>query len=208
MRPVASPSNGACLWKFIFSNIQERSPSGLIAEKPSVEKEFALALNCNQNHKGYYTNSDNSKIITDCVSHLLSLAPPEYYTSDKSWNLDNLPIIPGTFMYTANTSALQQTHIIIKLLKENSNKEIIIATDAGREGELIARIVLTEAQIFDISNIKRFWVSEALTKNVILSGIQTANALQNYNEIAAQGYARQHADWLVGMNFTQVNLAF
>ena len=70
----------------------------LIAEKPSVAKEFALALNCNQNHKGYYTNSDNSKIINYCVGHLFSLSPPEYYTSDKSWTLDNLPIIPGTFM--------------------------------------------------------------------------------------------------------------
>ena len=80
----------------------------------------------------------------------------------------------------------------------------LIATDAGREGELIARIALKEAGITDISRFRRFWVSEALTKEVILSGISSAKPFAEYDAVAAQGFSRQHADWLVGMNFSRL----
>jgi DNA topoisomerase-3 len=89
-------------------------------------------------------------------------------------------------------------------LKSNSHDTVIVATDAGREGELIARITLSESGITDISRIKRFWVSEALTKEVILNGLQDAKPLSEYNSISGEGFARQRADWLIGINLTRL----
>jgi DNA topoisomerase-3 len=80
---------------------------------------------------------------------------------------------------------------------------MVVATDAGREGELIARLVFREAGITDISRIRRFWVSEALTHEVIRKGLETAKPWQDYNRIALEGAVRQQADWLIGINLTR-----
>ena len=92
---------------------------------------------------------------------------------------------------------------IIQHIKNHKNDEILIATDADREGEIIARECLLASRISDYSKIKRFWVSQALTPEVILEGIKNAKPSYQYNDIAEQGFARQKADWLVGMNFTR-----
>jgi DNA topoisomerase-3 len=81
---------------------------------------------------------------------------------------------------------------------------MVVATDAGREGELIARIILSESGITDISRIKRFWVSEALTKEVTFQGLQEAKPLSDYDSVSNEGFARQRADWLIGINLTRL----
>jgi len=173
----------------------------ILCEKPSVAKDFATALGAS-GKKGYYEGA--GYIITYCVGHLFELNPPETYDPRyKKWSLSDLPIIPQEFHYTVNTSTAEQATKVKALLKRHSDDEVLVATDAGREGELIARIVLQEAGIKDISRFRRFWVSEALTKEVIISGIQNAKPLAEYNTLSAQGFARQKADWLVGMNFTR-----
>jgi DNA topoisomerase-3 len=173
----------------------------ILCEKPSVAKDFAGALRC-ETKKGYYQNKDI--VITYCVGHLYELCKPESYNSAyKTWDIHDLPIIPSIFRYEKIDAVAFQTEIVLSLLKKNAQDTIVIATDAGREGELIARIVLYEAGITNFANIRRFWASEALTKDVILNGLQNAKPLINYDKISQEGFTRQHADWLIGINLTR-----
>lgn len=175
----------------------------ILTEKPSVASDFAQTFGAKR-FEDYFKTSDIT--ITFCKGHLFELAQPDYYNpSFKNWNIKDLPIIPEKFAYLKTAAAASHTTVVLKLLKEATqrNEEIIIATDADREGELIARIVLQQAGIKDISNCKRFWVSQALTPDVIAEGLKTAKPLSDYNSLASQGYARQHTDWLIGMNFSR-----
>jgi DNA topoisomerase-3 len=174
----------------------------ILCEKPSVAAEFAKTLNC-QARKGCFLDGANTT-ITYCVGHLFELLMPEEYRPEwKKWDINTLPIIPYEFKYKTITSSADQASVVLNLLRQNKNNEIIIATDAGREGELIARIVLHEAGLSDLSRCRRFWVSEALTPEVIRQGLESARPLIEYNLTAQQGYARQHADWLVGVNLSR-----
>lgn len=174
----------------------------ILAEKSSVAKDFVKALNVTKYRDGYYYNDDT--VITYCVGHLFEPLDPENYDEKfKTWKLEDLPIIPEPFRYRISPKAASQARIVVSLLKKHSDDEILIATDADREGELIARITLDQAGIKDHSRIKRFWVSEALTPEVVRKGIQEAKPLHEYDNLSKQGYARQKADWLVGFNFTR-----
>ena len=171
----------------------------IITEKPSVAKDFAKALSCSF-HGGYYQNS--SYIITNCVGHLFELLEPaDYDDKYKDWN--NLPVLVPKFQYKIKEAAKKQALLVLKLIKENINNSILIATDADREGEIIARECLSYLHITDYSKIKRFWVSQALTPDVVISGIKPAQPLSKYNLLASQGFGRQHADWMVGINFSR-----
>ena len=174
----------------------------ILCEKPSVAKSFALALSVPWNN-GFYANHEY--IITNCVGHLFELFMPEDYSENlKKWTLETLPIIPDSFKYKKNNSTKDQANLVLKLLKENKTAKIIIATDAGREGELIARITLLQAGFTSIDNIYRFWESAALTPEVIAYGLKNAKPLKDYNVLGNQGYARQQADWLIGINFSRL----
>jgi len=173
----------------------------ILCEKPSVAKDFAAALGAS-GKKGYYQG--DGIIITYCVGHLFELLPPEGYDRKfKKWSLEDLPIIPHTFRYQMNASTAPQAKLVIELLQRHAQGDVLIATDAGREGELIARIAMKEAGIVTISRFKRFWVSQALTPQVIRQGIENAKPLADYDALCAQGFARQRADWLVGMNLSR-----
>ena len=151
--------------------------------------------------KKIYTDGDIE--IVNCVGHLYDLAPPEYYGSEfKNWR--KLPVIPEQFIYVERPETAEVCHHVIELIKKHRNDEILVATDADREGEIIARECLLKAGITDYSKIKRFWVSQALIPDVIRNGIAKAKPLSSYNQLAAQGFARQHADWLVGINLTRL----
>jgi DNA topoisomerase-3 len=175
----------------------------ILTEKPSVAKDFAAALNAKPAKKGVYQGNDLT--ITHCLGHLFELYDPEDYDPRfKKWRLEDLPIIPETRRFRVNKNVEAQTKTVIELLQKHKQDNILIATDAGREGEYIARICLLEAGITDISNARRFWVSEALTNQVIADGIKNAKTLSEYNGIAAQGFARAWADWLCGMNLSRL----
>lgn len=165
----------------------------ILTEKPSVAKDFATALNCTFT-KGAYINK--TTVITNCVGHLFKEEDPAHYGTD-------FPVIPEHWDYKLpkDENLAKHAKFVISLLKSHKNDTIIIATDADREGEIIARECLEQAGIRDFSKCKRFWVSQALTKPVILEGLENAKPLEEYNLLASQGFARQHADWLVGMNF-------
>jgi len=173
----------------------------IICEKPSVAESFAKALGAKKN-KNYYSNQNC--IITNCVGHMYALAKPEAYLNDsqKRITIDQLPVIPQNYKYVKNPKTLTQLNTVLMLLQENRNARILLATDADREGEVIGRELLKFAGISDTSQVFRFWVSEALTPDVIIKGMKTKKLLSNYDYIANKGFARQHADWLVGMNFS------
>ena len=163
----------------------------ILTEKPSVAADFAAALGCKKS-AGVYKNSDT--VITNCIGHLFALEEPKHYGLD-------FPIIPERFDYRTNPAVEKQAKFVISTLKAHRNDNILIATDADREGEVIARECLSQAGINDFSRIRRFWVSEALTPDIVKSGIKNAKPLTEYDRIAEQGFARQRADWLTGMNF-------
>ena len=175
----------------------------ILTEKPSVAKDFAKALGCNySSSEKVYKTSDGKTVITNCVGHLFNLAEPAAYDPKfKSWKY--LPILPDEFLYAVNPTVKDVEKTVVSLLKKHKNDQILIATDADREGEIIARECLEKASISDFMKIKRFWVSQALIPSVILEGIKDAKTLNNYNNLASQGFARQKADWLIGMNATR-----
>lgn len=173
----------------------------ILTEKLSVAKDFADAFRASK-FEGYFKTQDIT--ITYCQGHLFELCSPSFYDKKyEKWNIEDLPIIPQKFCYEKIPATTKQAKIVLSLLKEHKTDEIIIATDADREGELIARTVLSEAGITDISNCRRFWVSEALSQDVIQEGLKNAKPLSSYDELAQQAYARQRANWLVGINFTR-----
>ncbi|WP_443739097.1 DNA topoisomerase [Treponema sp.] len=176
----------------------------ILTEKPSVAKDFAKALNCSfkslSEKTGFY--SDGKTVITNCIGHLFRLPDPEFYDDRfKSWK--EYPCIPLHFSYQINPSVQQQSQLVLRLLKEHNSDTILIATDADREGEVIARECLMCSGLKDFSRIKRFWVSQALTPEVVLEGIKEAKPLDDYSRLAANGFGRQHSDWLTGYNFTR-----
>jgi len=173
----------------------------ILCEKPSVARDFAAFYKAAYK-KGYYECA--AAVITYCVGHLYELLPPEGYDLKyKKWSLEDLPIIPPSFSYHPIESASDQAGTVLSLLKRHKDDDVLIATDAGREGELIARTAMLASGVSDISRFRRFWVSEALTPSVIESGIRDAKPLSEYDLLAAQGFARQRADWLVGINLTR-----
>jgi DNA topoisomerase III len=153
---------------------------------------------------GYLENEDY--IITWAVGHLVELFEPQDYDAKwKKWRLENLPILPSHFQYKPIQKTQKQLKIICGLLSKKSPDQVVIATDAGREGEVIARTILLSggihAENFDKNEtIKRFWTSQALTPQVVKEGMNSLKPAGEYDRLWRAGQARQIADWLVGMN--------
>lgn len=172
----------------------------IIAEKPSVAADFAKALGATKTN-GYYKSGDYT--ITNCIGHLLELYDPEDYNSElKQWNIKTLPIVPSEYKYKENEKTRAQLKIIKELLKTNY-ESIIIATDADREGELIARLVLNHCHVKG-NHIMRFWSSAALTEEVIQKELKNIKIDSDYDDLYNSGIYRQRSDWLVGMNMSRL----
>ncbi len=175
----------------------------ILTEKPSVAKDIAAALGGFSAHKGYY--SRNNDCIVYAVGHLLELFEPEEYDQNlKQWSLDNLPIIPDRMRYKPIPAVRDQLNIIRRCFAQYDSSDFILATDAEREGELIGALILEYAGFSHYSKARRFWVSEALTKEVVLKGLDNARPLIEYASYKNAGYARQHSDWLIGMNISRL----
>ena len=171
----------------------------ILTEKPSVARDFANALNVQGRQDGYIGNKDT--IITWAIGHLVELYHPEDYNNKwKKWNLHDLPILPDEFKYKSIENTEKQLNIIHRLLKKHSFDKIIIATDAGREGEVIARTILLSSGYKDTDKIFRFWTSQALTNQVVKEGMKSFKPASEYDRLWKAGQCRQIADWLVGMN--------
>lgn len=171
----------------------------ILAEKPSVGRDIANALNLQQKSNGYIEGKQY--IVTWALGHLVTNATPEQYNpSYKEWNLEDLPIIPKKMKTVVISKTNRQFKIVKSLILDKNVKEIIIATDAGREGELVARLILDK--VGNKKPIKRLWIS-SVTKKAIQEGfkqLKNGNAYQNLYKAAL---ARSEADWIVGINATR-----
>ena len=175
----------------------------ILTEKPSVAAEFARVLGA-QRHQGCYKTPDT--IITYCVGHLVRLCnPDEYNPTYKEWQLETLPIIPLHYRYAEVPDQQKQLTIIKTLIAQlkKTPYSIVIATDAGREGELIARETLQWCGKTDLVNVFRFWTSQALTSEVIEHTLANLKSDDQFTALYESAYHRQLSDWLVGMNFTR-----
>lgn len=173
----------------------------VIAEKPSVAKDIAAVLGAKTKKDGYFEG--NGYVVTYAFGHLVRIAEPEDMDQDwgKPWRLDVLPMIPDEWKYCVDPKAKRQFGVIKTLFLDEATTRIICATDAGREGEHIFRL------IYRLSGCKkpvsRLWIS-SLTAEAIKDGFAKLRSGSEFNNLARAAAARVHADWLVGLNFTRV----
>ena len=171
----------------------------ILTEKPSVARDFASALGIRGKKEGYM--EDSRYIITWAVGHLVELSAPEDYDPRwKTWRLETLPIIPEAFQYKPIPKTRKQLNVVRRLLDSSALDRVIIATDAGREGEVIARTILMAAGVVSEDRIMRFWTSQALTPAIVREGLARLRPAAEYDRLWNAGQARQIADWLVGMS--------
>jgi len=171
-----------------------------IAEKPSVAREIASVLGANTKRDGYYEG--NGYAVTYTFGHLCTLKEPnDYKPYWKSWDLNNLPMLPEKFetKVVAN-SGIQKQFKIVKGLFDKA-EVVINCGDAGQEGELIQRWVMNEAKYK--GEVKRLWIS-SLTTEAIKEGFENLKPSANYDNLYYAGFSRAIGDWLLGMNATRL----
>lgn len=171
----------------------------VLAEKPSVGRDIARVLNCNKDKNGYIEG--NKYIVTWALGHLVTLANPETYSDKyKSWNMEDLPILPNRLKTVVIKKTSKQFNIVKAQLNRDDVCEVVIATDAGREGELVARWIIEKSHIK--KPLKRLWISSS-TDKAIKEGFYKLKDGREYNNLYYSAIARAEADWLVGINGTR-----
>ncbi|KTT83973.1 DNA topoisomerase III [Mammaliicoccus sciuri] len=171
----------------------------VLAEKPSVGRDIAKALGIHDQKKGYFENKNY--IVTWALGHLVTNATPEEYDKKfKEWNLNVLPIIPDYMKHVVIKKTRSQFNTVQHLMKRDDVNSIIIATDAGREGELVARLIIEKAKVK--KQIKRLWIS-SVTEKAIKAGFQNLKPGEAYNNLYQAALCRSEADWIVGINATR-----
>ena len=174
----------------------------LITEKPSVAVEFAKVLKCGGNRRDGYIESD-TWIITWCVGHLVTMSYPEKYDENlKFWRLDTLPFMPKEYKYEVIPSVEKQFNIVKSLLQREDVGCIYVATDSGREGEYIYRLVENQVGVTGKQR-KRVWI-DSQTEEEINRGIKEAKDLSEYDSLCDSAYLRAKEDYLIGINFSRL----
>ena len=171
----------------------------VLAEKPSVARDIARVLKCSKKQNGALEGE--KYIVTWALGHLVTLADPEEYDKKyKEWNLEYLPMLPKKMdLVVIKQTAKQYQAVKTQLYRKDVN-EIIIATDAGREGELVARWILEKAGCK--KPVKRLWIS-SVTDKAIKEGFAHLRPGKDYENLYAAAVSRAEADWLVGINATR-----
>lgn len=173
--------------------------SVVIAEKPSVARDIARVLKCHKKGNGFLEG--DQYIVTWALGHLVTLADPESYdVKYKTWNLEDLPMLPERLKLTVIKQTGKQFNAVKSQLIRKDVGEIIIATDAGREGELVARWIIDKVNVK--KPIKRLWIS-SVTDKAIKDGFANLKPGQAYNNLYASAVARSEADWYIGLNATR-----
>ncbi|MBP3967638.1 DNA topoisomerase III [Bacillus sp. WL1] len=173
--------------------------SVVIAEKPSVARDIARVLKCDKKGNGYLEGS--KYIVTWALGHLVTLADPESYdVKYKKWNLEDLPMLPERLKLTVIKQTGKQFNAVKSQLLRKDVNDIIVATDAGREGELVARWIIDKVRIN--KPIKRLWIS-SVTDKAIKDGFANLKPGKAYDNLYASAVARSEADWYIGLNATR-----
>lgn len=172
----------------------------VLAEKPSVAKDIAMVIGATDSENGYY--SGNGYIVSWAYGHLVTLAElADYDDKYKDWN--SIPIIPNEWKLKRISSGKKQFKILKELLNSHDVDTVVEATDAGREGELIFRHIYNHARCN--KPIERLWINSLTTEDIIngFNNLENGNS-SKYNRLYECAFARQKADWLVGMNLTRL----
>jgi len=171
----------------------------VLAEKPSVGRELAKVLNCSQGGNGYLMGS--KYIVTWALGHLVTLADPEAYDEKyKSWKMEDLPMLPKSLKLVVIKETSKQFSVVRELLGRKDVDELVIATDAGREGELVARWIIEKASFR--KPLKRLWISSQ-TEKAIKDGFANLKPGRDYENLFWAAQSRAEADWLIGLNVTR-----
>lgn len=171
----------------------------ILAEKPSVARDLSRVLNANQKSKNYFEGPN--VIVTWALGHLLGLKMPEDLNKEwQQWQMETLPMIPKVIGTKPLPKTGQQLKAIKQLAQRKDVSEIVIATDAGREGELVARWILEYAHVN--KPVKRLWISSQ-TDKAIKDGFKKLKTAAEYDTLYESALARAKADWLVGLNVTR-----
>lgn len=175
------------------------SKTVVLAEKPSVGRDLARVLKCHKKGNGYLEG--DQYIVTWALGHLVTLADPEGYGKEfQSWRLEDLPIIPEPLKLVVIKKTGKQFNTVKSQLTRKDVNQIVIATDAGREGELVARWIIEKANVR--KPIKRLWIS-SVTDKAIKEGFQKLRSGKEYENLYHSAVARAEADWIVGINATR-----
>ena len=171
----------------------------VLAEKPSVGRELARVLGCKKSGNGYL-EGDNY-IVTWALGHLVTLADPDVYDKKyEKWDMQDLPMLPQNMKLVVIPESRRQFQAVSSLMKRGDVTELIIATDAGREGELVARWIMMKAGWK--GKTRRLWISSQ-TDKAIRDGFQNLKPAADYDNLFRSAQARSEADWLVGLNVTR-----
>lgn len=171
----------------------------VLTEKPSVAREIARVLKCTNKNKGFMEGTDY--VVTWALGHLVTLAEPDdYHDKYKEWRLEDLPVMPERMKLKVIKQTSHQFHVVKSLMGRKDIKELVIATDAGREGELVARWIMVLANWK--KPFSRLWISSQ-TDNAIREGFAHLKPGADYNKLYDAAVCRAEADWLIGLNVTR-----
>ena len=171
----------------------------VLAEKPSVGRELARVLGCTRGGNGYIEG--DRYIVTWALGHLVTLADPDVYEKKwEKWDMEDLPMLPQTMKLVVIPESRRQYQTVSGLMKRGDVTELIIATDAGREGELVARWIMQKAGWK--GKTQRLWISSQ-TDKAIRDGFRNLRPVAEYDSLYRSAQARSEADWLVGLNVTR-----
>ena len=172
----------------------------MVAEKPSVAQTIGKVLGATSRKDGYWEGEDY--LVSWCVGHLVGLADASVYDQRYSkWRYDDLPIIPEEWLYEVPKDKMQQFKVLSALMKDKRVTELVCATDAGREGELIFRLVYQKAGCR--KPFKRLWIS-SLEDSAIRDGFQHLRDSSEFDRLYEAALSRSKADWIVGINGTRL----
>ena len=172
----------------------------VLAEKPSVAMSLSKVIGANQRRDGYMEG--NGYLVSWCVGHLVELSQPEAYDEKYAkWRYDDLPILPEHWQYQVSASTKKQFGILKKLMQRKDVESLICATDAGREGELIFRLVYHQCGCK--KPVERLWIS-SMEDSAIREGFQKLRPGTEYDALYEAALCRERADWIVGINATRL----
>lgn len=172
----------------------------ILAEKPSVAQSIAAVLGADQKKNGYLQGEND--LVSWCIGHLIELAPPEIYDARYAkWRREDLPIVPSAWESVVSDGTKTQFAVLKDLLNRTDVDEVVCATDAGREGELIFRMVYEKTGC--TKPVKRLWIS-SLEESAIRDGFRTLKPGTAYDALYHAALCRSQADWLVGINGTRL----
>ena len=172
----------------------------VVTEKPSVARSISEVIGASENKDGYMEG--NGYLVSWCVGHLVELAQPESYGERwKKWTYESLPVKPEKWKYEIKPDTKAQYDVLCRLMHREDVSAVVCATDAGREGELIFRLVYEMAGCG--KPIKRLWIS-SMEESSIREGIENLQPGSDYDNLYHSALCRQEADWLVGINGTRL----